>query len=81
MRNLKLRPAKSDYGPQFKWEGPVWEWFRRLAQPPPMGGPPTVNGADFLAICLRERWNVDLAFQLLDRILGAYAEHAETEKP
>lgn len=38
-----------------------------------MGGPPTVNGADFLDICTRQRWSEDVAFYLLDQVLGAYA--------
>lgn len=46
-----------------------------------MGGAPTVNGADFLAICLRHRWSEDVAFYLLEQILAGYAAGAETEKP
>lgn len=58
----------------------MWEWFQRLAQPPPMGGPPTVNGADFLAICMRHGWSEDVAFYLLDQILAGYAAGAEAQK-
>jgi hypothetical protein len=81
LKDLKLRPAKSDYGPMLKWESDIWEWFQRLAMPPAMGGPLMVNGADFMNVCQREGWDESIAFYLLDRVLGTYAKHMEEEKP
>lgn len=46
-----------------------------------MGGPPMVNGADFMAVCTRQGWDDDVAFYLLDRVLTVYAERAQADKP
>lgn len=72
LKDLKLRPGRADYGPALRWERPLWIWFQRLAEHPPMGGAPFVRGEAWLHICEREGWDPDLAFALLARIEAGY---------
>lgn len=75
LRDVGVKPGKDDLPPPLRWEGEIWQWFWRLAEPAGMSGVMRPPRAAWLALIDRLGWCEDTAFALLREIEAELAKY------